>query len=257
MPMTQTSKPMPGADPDSLLRSTCWAAEKLFKSRGNRFPSVLFLVEYADGKRQRLERLCNNAPAAVSDGDLLVELARDAAQDFAATSVVPDVASDLWSKPEAQTMLQARRSERDHEASSRPQSGASICIELHGDGAHGEAYSARSSARQLATLLLGAPEPLEGSFSESPYAKVVLSSPPNGRQRPKPRLQEAAAKAETAAKVKVKVPIKAKVARAASAWPPQFLLNRPVTPARRAGVNTNSSSVLLHRRGGPACWWLE
>ena len=68
---------MPGAHADdSLLRSTSWAAEKLFKQRGN-FASVLFVAEYADGTRQRLERYCNNAPNSVSDAELLTELAQD------------------------------------------------------------------------------------------------------------------------------------------------------------------------------------
>lgn len=88
MPSTTARWPMPGAHADdSLLRSTSWAAEKLFKQRGN-FASVLFVAEYADGTRQRLERYCNNAPNSVSDAELLTELAQDVALDFAATNVV-------------------------------------------------------------------------------------------------------------------------------------------------------------------------
>ena len=60
-PATAIAYRPPGAAADNLLRSTSWAAEKLFKQRGN-FASVLFVAEYADGTRQRLERYCNNAP---------------------------------------------------------------------------------------------------------------------------------------------------------------------------------------------------
>ena len=92
-PMTPAPRPiapttrkwrMPGADlTDSLLRSTSWAAEKLFKHHGGQFTSVLFIAEHADGTRQRLERFCNNAPNSATDAELLTELANDVALDFA------------------------------------------------------------------------------------------------------------------------------------------------------------------------------
>ena len=85
--MSTTESPVTLGAADSLLRSTSWAAEKLFKQRGN-FASVLFVAEYADGSRQRLERFCNNAPNTASDADLLTELAQDVALDFAETNVI-------------------------------------------------------------------------------------------------------------------------------------------------------------------------
>ena len=87
--MSTTESPVTrGAADSSLLRSASWAAEKLFKQHGGHFSSVLFVAEHVDGTRQRLERYCNNSPNAVSDAELLTELANDVALDFAETNVI-------------------------------------------------------------------------------------------------------------------------------------------------------------------------
>ena len=57
------------------------------KAARRRFSSVLFVAEYGDDTRQRLERYCNNAPTAASDAELLTELANDVALDFAEAKV--------------------------------------------------------------------------------------------------------------------------------------------------------------------------
>ena len=84
--MSTTESPVTLGAADSLLRSASWHAEKLFKQHSN-FSSVLFIAEYADGTRQRLQRSCNNAPNGVSDANLLADLAQDVALDFAEAKV--------------------------------------------------------------------------------------------------------------------------------------------------------------------------
>ena len=46
---------------DDLLRSCSWRADKLLRQRGH-FNTVLFLAQYADGRRQWFERSCAHAP---------------------------------------------------------------------------------------------------------------------------------------------------------------------------------------------------
>src|SRR6476659_7811305 len=158
--------PMRGAPADDLLRSTCWAAEKLFKQRGN-FASVLFVAEYANGHRQRLERFCNNAPNTASDADLLTELAQDIALDFAETDVVRFGVAYLCNR-----VIVLRPA--DPNATMKPTATRrqGVIIELHSAdepvGLFREIL--RSSGGKA---MLGAPEPLEGSFDSSPYAGVL------------------------------------------------------------------------------------
>ena len=213
---------------DDLLRSISWNAEKLFKQHGNRFPSVLFLAEYADGTRQRFERLCNNAPSTVNDADLLTELAKDVALDFAETNVVRFACAYLCKRT---IVLRPVDPGATTKASTTKKRG--ICIELHGDKAPTGTF--REILRSAGgNALLGAAEPLEGSFAESPYARVLELA-----AEARAALQAAAkatadAKAEVEAKAPAKAPVAAKpplATRNAGQWPPQFLLAKPYKTA--------------------------
>jgi hypothetical protein len=207
---------MPGAaTTDSLLRSCAWEAEKLLRKRGN-FSSVLFVVEYADGSRQRLERYCNNAPASASDGDLLAELAKDAARDFAETNVVRFGVAYLCKRTITLRPIDPASTMKPSTTKRR-----GVCIEVHGDnepvGLFREVLHS-SGGRAM----LGAAEPLEG-VTGSPYAGVLQLA------------AEWKADAEAAAKA-VDAKAKTKVAaREASSWPPRFLVSnsprRPIQPA--------------------------
>lgn len=72
---------------DSLLRSICRHAEKLFRKRGH-FASVLWLTETADGHRQLFETGCVTTKQTASDKQLLEALAEEMRADFAASNVV-------------------------------------------------------------------------------------------------------------------------------------------------------------------------
>ena len=206
---------MPGAPADDLLRSTSWAAEKLFKQRGN-FASVLFVAEYADGRRQRLERYCNNAPNTASDAELLTELAQDVALDFAAAEVVRFGVAYLCNR--VITLRPADPNATMQPTTTRRQG---VIIELHGDkepvGVFREIL--RSSGGKA---MLGAPETLEGSFADSPYAGV---------RKLVAKCKAADAKAKADAKVKAQARV---AAREAAQWPPRFLLNSPRRPIQPA-----------------------
>ena len=230
--MSTTELPATLGAADSLLRSTSWAAEKLFKSRGNRFPSVLFLAEYAGGRRQRFERVCNNAPAAVSDAALLTELAKDAALDFAETGVVRFACAYLCKRVTVVKPLDPNSTMKPKETRRQ-----GVSIELHGaDAPVGIFREILRSAGGKA--MLGAAETLEGSFADSPYAKV-LELADQWKAVAEAKAAEAAAQAEAAAKVKAAVPIKAKVARAASAW--LLSLTEPPRDAGEHGPGSNAS----------------
>ena len=73
--------------------------------------------------------------------------------------------------------------------------------------------------------MLGAAEPLDGSFADSPYAGVL-------NLVAKWKAADAQAKAE--AKAKAAADSKAKAQARVAAWPPQFLLNSPRRPIQPA-----------------------
>ena len=213
-----SSRPVLGAAANDLLRSTSWAGEKLFKQRGN-FASVLFLAEYADGSRQRLERYCNNAPNTASDADLLTELAQDVALDFAEADVVRFGVAYLCKRVITLRPI-------DPNATMKPTTTKrqGMIIELHSTDAPVGVFREilRSSGGKS---MLGAAEMLDGSFTDSPYAGVL-------KLVAKWKAADAKAKAEAKAAADSKAKAQARVA--ASQWPPRFLLNSPRRPIQPA-----------------------
>jgi hypothetical protein len=71
----------------ALLHRCSWQAEKLLKQRGA-FHVLLWLAEYADGRRERFETDCTGAPDEASDAEVLTVLAAEMRTEFAADGVV-------------------------------------------------------------------------------------------------------------------------------------------------------------------------
>ena len=161
---------MPGADQtDSLLRSCAWEADKLLKQQRGHFTSVLFLAEYADGSRQRLQRSCNNAPNAVSDADLLADLAQDVALDFAEAKVgiVRFAVAYLCKR-----VIVLRPADPNATMKPTTTKRQGVIIELH--SADEPVGMFREILRSTGgRAMLGAAETLDGSFADSPYAGVL------------------------------------------------------------------------------------
>ena len=200
---------------DDLLRSCTWEADKLLRKRGQ-FGSVLFVAEHSDGSRQRLERYCNNAPTTVSDGDLLIELAKDVALDFAEAGVARFCVAYLCKR-----VITRRPIDPDSPMKPTTTKRQGVIIELHSAdepvGVFREIL--RSSGGRA---MLGPAETLDGSFADSPYAGVLKLIA---------KWKAADARAEAQAEAAARAQVGAKVAARESSWPPRFLLNRPVTPA--------------------------
>jgi hypothetical protein len=175
--MSTIESPVTRGAADSLLRSCAWEADKLLKRRGQ-FSSVLFVAEHADGTRQRLERWCNNAPNAASDADLLTELAQDVALDFAEADVVRFGVAYLCKRV---TMLRPIDPNTTMKPTTTKRQG--VVIELHSaDEPVGMFREILRSSGGKA--MLGPAETLDGSFADSPYAKVLQQA---AEWRPKPR----------------------------------------------------------------------
>ena len=216
---------MPGADPtDSLLRSTSWHAEKLFKQHAN-FTSVLFVAEYADGSRQRLERFCNNAPASVSDADLLTELAQDVALDFAEAKigVVRFGVAYLCKR-----VISLRPIDPDATMKPTTTRRQGVIIELHDSDTEPVGMFREILHSSGGKSMLGAAETLEGSFDSSPYAGI-LKLVADAKAADVKVQAEAKAKADCKSKAQAKV-----AARESSPWPPRFLTNSPRRPIQPA-----------------------
>jgi hypothetical protein len=208
---------MPDAT-DSLLRTANWEAEKLLRKRGQ-FGSVLFVAEYADGRRQRLERWCNNAPASVSDAVVLIELARDVVRDFAEANVVRFACAYLCRRTITLPI--------DPDATMKPSTTKKqgVCIELH------SADEPVGIFREILRSTGG--RAVFGAADGSPYASVLAESKAAAAVDKRIVARRPVLPAADPGDV-VKVEAAAKAVDASSSssvWPPRFLLRQPMTPS--------------------------
>ena len=147
----------------ALLRSCSWRAEKIYRARG-RFDLVLWIAEHADGQREVWETLCDNAPEAASDAEILDHLAAEMRAEFAKRGVVRFAVAYAAnrvtvSRPVEQTyLLQPAEIRR-----------AGVMLEAHGDGEHSCAF--REILKRPRQPTLAAPEPL--TPGDSRYASML------------------------------------------------------------------------------------
>jgi hypothetical protein len=178
----------------------------------------------AAGTRQRLQRSFNNAPNSASDADLLADLANDVAVDFAEAKVAVVRFACAYLCKRVITLRPIDPNATMKPTTTRRQG---VCIELHSANEPVGLFREilRSSGGKS---MLGAPEPLEGSFDSSPYAGVL-------KLVAKWKAADAKAKAQAQAKAAAaKAKAQAKAPRGSSLWPPRFLLNSPRRPIQPA-----------------------
>ena len=213
---------------DNLLRSCAWDADKLLKQHRGQFSSVLFVAEYADGSRQRLQRSCNNAPNSASDADLLTDLAQDVALDFAEAKVAVTRFCVAYLCKRTIVLRPDDPNATMKPTTTRRQG---VIIELHSSDNEPVGIFREILRSSGGKSMLGAAETLEGSFADSPYAGILKLVAECKAADAKVQA-EAKAKA-VAAKAKVKAQAKV-AARQAAQWPPRFLLNSPRRPIQPA-----------------------
>jgi hypothetical protein len=128
------------------------------------------VTEDADGHRDKFSTPCVNAPDAATDAELLTGLAAETGLEFAAKGVVRFAVAYL-----AKRVTTLRPIDPDAPMQPTTTKRRGVIIELHTADEHVGIF--REIIRPLGRApLLAAAETLDGSFANSPYAKVLDAS---------------------------------------------------------------------------------